>query len=317
MLRYRFTDTDLGDIRFGVSPLCEMGLSLRTLREPARYPLQLPWLLRTQEARASLDLEVLLALVDERLWTPDFLNPRPDSPLTVIDDELQTLAAMSPSLFVAQIEAIHGALPAPFGQTPRRALARTVAALSAYWTATFEPWWPRMRSILQADIVHRGRRIAESGLAAMLGEIAENVSFADNVLTVRPTDPRDRSIDVAGRGFTLVPTMFSRRVSSAVDDDEPPLLLYAARGRGALWETEKPATVEAVAALLGETRAALLVALESPASSTELGVRFDVTTSAVNQHLRALHAGGLVTATRYGRSVLYLRSELGQALLAR
>ena len=40
-----------------------------------------------------------------------------------------------------------------------------------------------------------------------------------------------------------------------------------------------------------------------------------MTTSAANQHLRVLRAGGLVTATRYGRSVLYLRSELGDALL--
>lgn len=61
--------------------------------------------------------------------------------------------------------------------------------------------------------------------------------------------------------------------------------------------------------------AALLTALAEPASSTELGVRFGVTASAVNQHLRALKAGRLVNSTRYGHSVLYLRSELGAALL--
>ena len=40
-----------------------------------------------------------------------------------------------------------------------------------------------------------------------------------------------------------------------------------------------------------------------------------VTASAVNQHLRVLRDAGLLVSTRYGRSVLYLRSELGSALL--
>jgi DNA-binding transcriptional ArsR family regulator len=36
----------------------------------------------------------------------------------------------------------------------------------------------------------------------------------------------------------------------------------------------------------------------------------------VNQHLRALRDGGLLTSARYGRSVLYRRSALGDAFLS-
>jgi DNA-binding transcriptional ArsR family regulator len=93
------------------------------------------------------------------------------------------------------------------------------------------------------------------------------------------------------------------------------MIMYPARGQGALWENERVANPAAVAAILGETRASLLSALGDPASSTELGVRFGVTPSAVNQHLRALRDAGLLVSTRYGHSVLYLRSELGSALL--
>jgi DNA-binding transcriptional ArsR family regulator len=93
------------------------------------------------------------------------------------------------------------------------------------------------------------------------------------------------------------------------------MILYPARGQGALWEAERVANPAAVAAVLGETRASLLAALGEPASSTELGVRFGVTASAVNQHLRVLRDAGLLVSTRYGRNVLYLRSELGSALL--
>ena len=63
-------------------------------------------------------------------------------------------------------------------------------------------------------------------------------------------------------------------------------------------------------------RARLLTVLESPASSTELAIRLGVTTSAVNQHLRAMRDAGLLSAARHGRSVLYLRSELGDHLVA-
>ncbi len=76
--------------------------------------------------------------------------------------------------------------------------------------------------------------------------------------------------------------------------DGPPLIMYPARGQGALWEAEQVANPAALAAILGETRASLLSALGDPASSTELGVRFGVTASAVNQHLRVLRDAGLL-----------------------
>jgi DNA-binding transcriptional ArsR family regulator len=47
-----------------------------------------------------------------------------------------------------------------------------------------------------------------------------------------------------------------------------------------------------------------------------LAVRLGVTPTAVNQHLRALRAGGLLVSTRSGRLVLYRRSDLGDLLVA-
>ncbi|WP_425394632.1 ArsR/SmtB family transcription factor [Actinoplanes rectilineatus] len=59
----------------------------------------------------------------------------------------------------------------------------------------------------------------------------------------------------------------------------------------------------------------MLAALGEPASSTELAQRLGVTASAVTQHLRLLERAGLLTKARYGRSVLYYRSDLGEALV--
>ena len=127
-------------------------------------------------------------------------------------------------------------------------------------------------------------------------------------------DPVDRTRRTDGQGVTLVPTVFTARASAPVGEAAP-LILYPARGQGAMWERQQVTTSAALVGILGRVRAQLLTVLDEPASSTELGVRFGVTTSAAGQHLRALRAAGLVSSTRYGRSVLYLRSELGNALV--
>ncbi|WP_395244333.1 DUF5937 family protein [Agromyces sp. MMS24-K17] len=315
MLHYQLTEDDLAGVRFGISPLCELSLSLRAVRDPARYPLQLGWVRRTEQARDGLDHEVLDALIDTRLWTPDFLNPRPASPLTRLEDELDDLLDVSEEAFRADLIAVHGRMPDVFDGPLRPALRRLVGALEELWAACFEAYWPRMRTVLEADIVHRGRQIAQSGLATMLDGLSPTMSYAAGELRVRLRDPAERFRPIGGEGLTLVPTMFTRNASAPLGDG-PPMVMYPARGQGGLWEVERPADPGAVAAVVGDTRAGLLAALGEPASSTELAVRLDVTPSAVNQHLRVLRAAGLLTSTRYGRSVLYLRSDLGSALLA-
>ncbi|MBA3408548.1 MAG: helix-turn-helix transcriptional regulator [Solirubrobacterales bacterium] len=91
--------------------------------------------------------------------------------------------------------------------------------------------------------------------------------------------------------------------------------IYPARGRELLWE---PGTAApgALAAVIGRSRARLLTSLDAPRSTTELARRLELTTGAVSQHLGALRAAGLVTATRHGREVLHLRTEPAQRLLA-
>ena len=315
MLRYLLTEDDVGSVRFGISPLCELGLSLRAIREPARFPLQLGWLRRTEEARAHLDMATLNGLIDERMWTPDFLNPRPSSPLTRLDDELDVLLATPPEVFRADLIAVHGRIPEVFAGSTSAALRRIVRALRQLWETCLEPYWPRMRAVLEADVVHRGRQIAQTGVAGMLNGLSSRIDYDHGVVSVRLATAVDREQAIDGNGLTLVPTMFTRRASAPIGDG-PPMILYSARGQGALWEAERVANPAAVAAVLGQTRASLLAALGDPASSTELGVRLGVTASAVNQHLRVLRDAGLLVSTRYGRSVLYLRSELGTSLLA-
>jgi DNA-binding transcriptional ArsR family regulator len=84
-----------------------------------------------------------------------------------------------------------------------------------------------------------------------------------------------------------------------------------------VWEAAQASAPGALAELLGPPRARLLGLLDRPASTTELARRLAVSPSAVSQHLRVLRAAGLLSRARSGRSVLYLRSPLGDQLVAR
>jgi len=317
MIRYELAGMDLAEVRFAVSPLNELVLSLRALRDPGRYPLHLPWLRQVDAARPGLDVDVLLALTDERLWTPDFLTPRPRSPLTRIEDELAVLRGTAPHVLARDLRAVHpaGPLPRALRGPADAVLARVVDALTTYWERCFAEPWPRMRALLEADVMHRGRESAQRGLASMFAGLAETVSFADGVVSVRLASAVRYSRSTTGVGLTLVPTLFTRSASAPISPDEPPLVMYGARGLGTLWQAERAPAPGALVGLVGAVRAGLLAQLGTPASSTELAARSGVTPAAVNQHLRALRAAGLLTAARAGRSVLYRRSELGDRIL--
>ena len=317
MLEYDLGGSDLAAVRFAISPLNELALSLRTWRDPGRFPLHLPWLTATQRAREGLDGELLLTLTNPRLGLPDFLTPRPRTPLGRFEDELDVVAATPLDVVRADVAEVHPhGLPGPLRGPTARVLGRVVAELADYWTVALEPWWPRMRAVLEADVVHRGRTTARAGVAAMFADLAPDVSLTGDVVRVQGGSAVLRRRVTAGEGLTLVPTLFTHRTAGPFDPGEAPILAYPARGTGTVWQAERAGGPAALAALVGEVRAGLLATLEAPASSTELAVRLGVTTSAVNQHLRALRAAGWLTSARHGRSVLYLRSELGDALSA-
>lgn len=189
-----------------------------------------------------------------------------------------------------------------------------MSALSGYWRWAIEPDWPRLRSVLEADIRHRGQECTSRGIGAMLAGLSPRVRFDPPTLEVAIPGAPPRRIDGGGRGLVLVPSLFALHTAVPVDDSAPPVVIYAARGVGTLWErpAAAPATLTAV---LGRRRAELLGRLAEPTSSTELAALSGTTVSAVNQHLRALRDAGLLESARVGRSVLYRRTALADTLV--
>ncbi|GAB3942781.1 DUF5937 family protein [Kribbella albertanoniae] len=323
MITYRLSVDDLADMRFACSPLLETATSLWALTEPSAHVLHLPWIRRTNAVLADWpDRELLLALVTPQLWwMPDFLTPRPSSPLPDVRDELAQIRRTPPRQAVADVIRAYGDRPLPLVladlcRTPRRLRDRICTAFATYWELAIEPHWPRMRTLLEADMVHRARLLARDGAAAVLTGLDPSIQFSNGVLRMRISSYQlDYESDVRGRGFWLVPTLFAKHTIAPLDPDGPPTAAYPARGIGTLWETRPEPTRRALADLLGTPRADLLMELEAPTSTVELARRRNVSPSAISQHLATLHANGLVARARAGRVVLYTRTELADRLI--
>lgn len=129
--------------------------------------------------------------------------------------------------------------------------------------------------------------------------------------------PFEVTADLGGRGLLFVPSAFTwPRPAISVAPPWQPFLVYPARGVGALWEPDRAAAPAALAALIGARRADVLAALHTPRSTTELARALSLSPGSVSQHLSVLRDAGLVHGHRVGRSVLYVRSQTGQRLVA-
>ncbi|MFF4342600.1 ArsR/SmtB family transcription factor [Kitasatospora sp. NPDC001540] len=325
VLRFRLGLADLAATYFACSPLQEAVLSLRMWTHPGQYPHGAAFEAMRPAFEALPQAPLLRALVASNKYVPDFLTPRPAVPFPEFRAELAVVRAFDPARLADELAVTFlphdRALPpllAERADRPAALVAEVADALDAYWTHVLEPgWWPRARSVLHADIVHRSRMLAERGAAGLFADLDHRLRWSDGVLTI-DRDWGDGDLDVAvdRRGLALLPTCFARGALTAIGPDLTPSITYLARGQGNLsGPPDPPPAPHALEQLLGPPKARLLALLQEPASTTELARRLGVTPGAVSQHLAVLHATRLVTRARHGRLVLYARSPLADRLL--
>ncbi|WP_030245574.1 ArsR/SmtB family transcription factor [Streptomyces sp. NRRL S-350] len=323
MHRFTLRLADLATTWFAASPILEAVLSLRMWTHPGVYHLQTRAFEQIRPTFERLDSRLLLSLVAENRFVPDFLTPRPTSPAPEFHAELATVRALPPEQLRPELEQtflLHGQ-PLPPGLAaglahPERLLARIADALEEYWELCLAPaWWPQARSVLEADLVYRARVLARHGAAALFADLDHRLHWENGVLSInhRWTDG-DVETPVDGRGLVLCPTFFVRGAITMISKDRAPQISYPARGQAGMAGRGAPVPPQAVEALVGAPKARLLAMLAEPASTTDLAYRLGVTPGAVSQHLAVLAATGLVDRARHGRSVLYRRSPLGDEL---
>ena len=263
----------------------------------------------------------MLAL-ETRYEGASFLAPPPQGLTQTIEQDLAAVRATPTRLARPVIEKLlaqnktvpQGVLDRLRGPKP---VAKIADALEAAWRGLLAADWPQLRAILERDVVHRAGQLGRSGWGGALDGLHRTVRWRGRAIEVRRRGPgADTTTDLGGAGLLLVPSVFVWPGIAIFDEDPwPRALIYPARGISALWSTE-PAEPGAVGALLGPSRARILVALAEPASTTQLARGMAMTIGAVGDHLAVLRGARLVDRARAGRSVLYRRTPLGDALAA-
>ncbi|WP_331768317.1 DUF5937 family protein [Embleya sp. NBC_00896] len=319
-----FSASDLAQVRFAVSPMWEVGTSFRLLTRGSAHPVHQPWAeqVRPRLATAGLDRGWLAELVPPWGYVPDFLNPAPGGPAPTLTQELAGILAAPAARVRQDLDRLRheqgrlGPRLRTLYADPPSGLVRLAQEIETYWELALAPYWARIRAVLDADVFHRARQVAEHGTGRLLNDLHPSVSWDDNALRLARRQ-RTLSRETAGAGLLLIPSAFTTPGPlTRVTPPEPPQLAYPARGVGALWEPRPVTRTDAIAAVLGRSRTLLLTELEIPASTTELAHRTGLSRAGVSQYLTALRDAGLVSAHRTGRSVLYARTSVAEAVLA-
>ncbi|MFD4370898.1 ArsR/SmtB family transcription factor [Streptomyces sp. NPDC058486] len=332
MIRLHFTAADLCRITLAPAPnaLSETVLSLRLdprggLRGGRGGQLERPraaareWH-RSLPGGAVARAGVLAELVAEDGFVPDFLLQPSVHDLT---GALEAVGAtpserLALDLGIPEATGWNGGMARP-GRWARELAQGSPAAARAllddtrrYFETTVEPLWPRIRRDTLTDRALRSEMLLRGGVDALLTTLGTTWWWQAPTLHLPSASSYD--IPLCGRGLLLVPSWFATGPMVMYRPEAATVLVYPLYDApDATPDGERP---EALAALLGRTRAHVLALLRSPATTTALAERASVSLAAASQHARVLRGAGLIDTVRTGTAVLHTLTPLGHSLLA-
>ncbi|GGN45101.1 winged helix-turn-helix domain-containing protein [Streptomyces fuscichromogenes] len=328
MLRVHFTDADLARVEVATAPdpLWETVLASQQLTAAGRVPpVFRAWRRRTGAVLADRQLSgtlgLLRALAPAASYFPDFLTPAAGA--EGLRSALEAVRATPPGRLgqelrlLARLRYPHGA-PSwlrDLASGDRDRLAEVVEALRTLHHAVIAPEWTDVAATVAADRAVRVRAVRDGGGHRLLSTLGPRMRWRPPVLY---TDyPVDRDLHLDGRGLRLIPSYFCRRTPVTLADASLRPVLVCPAEQEAAWAAalRHERRPDALAAVLGRTRARILEALDEAATTGELARRLGVSAAGASQHAHALAGAGLVRSRRTGSHVLHTLTPLGRALL--
>jgi hypothetical protein len=314
---------DLTRLRFAYRPILEIPFSYQVLMNPEYQSPHIRWVEDTRHALYHAELPYLAALIPVRGYIPDFLTPTPLTNGGDIEDDLQALLATPDDLIHRNVRELikydgESEMRRFYLAHTREALQHLIEDLRLYWRRALQPTWSQMVTILEGDILYRGRLLALNGPESLLPDLHPSISYHDGeVHLVSNYEYKHcvQTVELAGDGIQLVPTIFTpsgRRLQ--LPPDWHPRIAYGARGVG-LYNRETH-TSKPLELALGTGRAQLLQGLCIPATTSEMAHRLSLTSGAVSQQLDRLKRAGLVESHRSGKRVYYQLTQRGKELIA-
>ncbi|WP_335936985.1 ArsR/SmtB family transcription factor [Streptomyces sp. PTD5-9] len=315
MLRIHMSGVDLSKVRMATRPdaLWETTLSFHRLRDRRGSTVFGKWRSETRP-RLNGEVRLLAALIPPRGYFPDFLTPSQETsdPYT-IDAGIEALRDTPPERIRAEL-ALLVAGRRVSGRIPDgrvEPLGRLADALRAYHRAAIEPYWPHIRSTIEADRAVRGRALLDGGTEELLASLPPMIRWRPPVLEA--DYPFDRELRLDGRGLLLQPSYFCRVTPVVYRDARlPPVLVYpVTHSRAPVFAEPGPW----LGRLLGNTRSTVLRAIGNGCTTSELALRAGISLASASQHACVLREAGLIHTLRHGNAVLHTLTPLGGSLL--
>jgi DNA-binding transcriptional ArsR family regulator len=342
MLTIALDADQLSTSRFVVSPLLHVVESMIELSRARPGRVTRGWLRRARSRLMASDLgpdvALLAELVSVRNWyVPDFLTPVPATSAPSVDDELHAVASTSPDrirfelgltfrgddvssdiIDTRAVEQRRRPVPARLASAlagGERCLAQRVAhGLRRYWDVVLAPDWPLVQTVLDEDLIMRGRLLTRNGAATLFSDLHRAITWDGRLLRV--DGPYDLDLSGNTTGVVLAPSVFCAPTPfCCIESPSRLMLCYPARGSGTFWHSCEPEPTSVPSGLLGRRRVGLLADLGVPRALHHLAVRQRLSPSTVSYHLRILRGAGLVESRRSGKEMLYERTSLAVTVL--
>lgn len=332
MLRIIFSGEDIARTRVAptADPVWELILSLHLIQGSTREPVMSGWRrdvsagLRRESAPGQLRL--LFALNPPRGYFPDFLTPIES--LQGFDAGLDAIASTPTRRLNRDVTLLSAdnPLPASAASVARgepEALRHLVDSMRHYHARAIDPYWTRIQAAIEADRTRRARALLDGGAEGLLAGLRPTMRWESGVLEV-PGYPASRELHLDGRGLLLVPSFFCARTPVALLDPAlPPVLVYPVDRLGGLAHNlggggrsgRHAGRREALAALVGRTRANVLEVVDGGCSTGEVARRLRISPAAASQHATVLRNAGLLVSHRDRNTVLHTLTPLGRAML--
>jgi len=306
MIRLRLGVDDVARMRFAApGPYCELSVSAQVIQQPTS---SFRRLCAASGVRLSASAGRVLELVPAHGNVPDFLAPEgansvedavdivTSTPHRVIRNDMATIPRRAASSWM--LELADGC-----------AAAREVlgASLRDYHDQVLEVLWPTIDHVVETDLRFRAWQLATTGVAATLDSLHPGIRWRDGVVEV--DGPLDIDVDLAGRGLQLMPSLWTRPGFTARWTQ--PTLVYPLGRLAWMAPAATKDHSDALAAVLGTTRARVLRALADEHTTSGLARELGISLASASTHAAVLRGAGLVTSRRQGQSVRHTLTRLG------
>lgn len=316
IIRIHFTPADLARVTFPAEPepLWEAALAARALGDRAIPPVARRWR-RQAVPLIRPSMRPLFKLFAPTGQFPDFLTPEVpapgldaavevlmDAPVELIQDELGPWIP-HPDRFM------QGLLAGRAGS--RRALGN---AVRAFHSEVLAPAAAELEQHHGADLAIRSRSLLHGGLDHLLETLHPDITWSGQTLTTYGSDSSPvYDAQLNGRGIQLYPSPLTTECLLLDLPHRRPVLVYPC---AELPTADLDDTTDALADLVGRTRASVLRALTASASTTQLARRTGISLASASEHARVLRNAGLITTHRTAGTAHHSLTPTARRLLA-